>query len=786
MRKAKKVHDFLEKGRKSMLIEQVIYILIGFIMNFIIEKKIPHNVPLWRKFATIFGFFVCVFILSVLLEFFKMPLRAFPTLPQGVIVIFLLVILFILKYEKISYNEKEMSAEVRKFTNNILENTTTFLFSGNMDFWGAKVKSHSKSDEECTGQYMDDSEEYNQLLATQKEVGAKIKMLCKFDKEGSENLLSRCIDSTNRMEFISRSYGTMEENHRNQILRIGKMKHDLGSNIELRFYPSTEEGYFRARCIKDNHNQFKIMLYTPEIKQKGRQWRIGAILPVFGAKKEEKIYSYEIINTQEHGKGHYISLINGKWESAATRQDEDIVEICRLFYKYHTRKRVALLYAEAYEVSRLQSNARKEFPPFGVLYLAAQIKKSEGWEVDVLPVSIPTGDKREHPINLDSYDAVGFSITSTYAFYVFKQYLARQEEDCFKDKFIFAGGYYAEIEHQKVFNDLRATVILRGEGEESVCDLLEWHGNRRQKGGLPLNVYIKNGAKIEAKGPPAIIDDLNKLPFPERSCLPSEDVYMSNRLPDSNCTMVHMLFSRGCSYKCAYCAAGQDGRNSTVRYRSANNILEELRGLKSKIQGFSIIDDCFLTKRETALEICTAIKSVDLKWSLAARVDQIDDEILKALQSSGCREIKFGVETGSDELLERMKKGCTVRQAESALEQAKAYGFNVKIFLISGLPGENAETNEATKTFLRSAGKYIDRISLLRFAPLPGSAIYSNPELYGIKKESLSEINYSSMKLYHDTADWWSDSSILASNNNIYKDLYSTLSNKYFKKKFNK
>lgn len=132
---------------------------------------------------------------------------------------------------------------------------------------------------------------------------------------------------------------------------------------------------------------------------------------------------------------------------------------------------------------------------------------------------------------------------------------------------------------------------------------------------------------------------------------------MTDRLAGTELRMVHMLFSRGCIYNCFYCAAGQDNRIREIRYRNKFKIVEELQMLKNlySIDGFSIIDDCFLTDQEKAIEICDYIadQNLNLKWSLAARVDSINDEVLTALRKSGCIEIKFGVETGSDLLLKK-------------------------------------------------------------------------------------------------------------------------------------
>lgn len=247
---------------------------------------------------------------------------------------------------------------------------------------------------------------------------------------------------------------------------------------------------------------------------------------------------------------------------------------------------------------------------------------------------------------------------------------------------------------------------------------------------------------------------------------------MNDRLANTNYKMVHVIFSRGCAYNCVYCGVPREG-NRKVRYRTPKNIIDELEHLKNMgIEGFSIIDDCFLTDQKLALAIIDQIEKTGLKWSLTARVDQINDSIVAALKKSGCLEIKFGIETGSNTILTAMKKGFTVEEARTAIELVRSYDIGVKAFIITGLPGEDMTTNNETKEFLKEMGKdKINRISLLRFVPLPGSQIYENPKAYGIKKDIKKTIDYSCYKLYDGATNWWKNEEDFELRNVIYEDI---------------
>lgn len=331
-------------------------------------------------------------------------------------------------------------------------------------------------------------------------------------------------------------------------------------------------------------------------------------------------------------------------------------------------------------------------------------------------------------------------------------------------------------------------MILKGEGEESIIQLL----NKSVQYGFNAKLYSKvSGTSYlyhgKLKEKDNICIDLNKIPIPERSFLPGDYIAMTRNIAGKKCKIAHVLMSRGCAYHCAYCGVRTIG-NRTVRYRNADNILRELLQLKEiyNIEGFSIVDDCFLTNKEKALEIIKKIKSANLIWSLAARIDQIDSEILYYLKESGCMEIKFGLETGSDEILKKMEKGITVEQAKKVINMVCDMGLTTKVFIISGLPGENDQTNQETIDFLNEMGtEKIKRISLLRFVPLPGSKIYDNPSNYGIRSDIKNDLEnldmYKRYRLYDEETNWWENEEDFEKRKEYYEKLRAFIDSKWAK-----
>jgi len=141
---------------------------------------------------------------------------------------------------------------------------------------------------------------------------------------------------------------------------------------------------------------------------------------------------------------------------------------------------------------------------------------------------------------------------------------------------------------------------------------------------------------------------------------------------------------RGCPFPCRFCAAAQ----TRIQYRSGASARAELEHLIDtyRIDGFAIVDDNFIVNKHKVRDICTSIRDLHLSWSALSRVDTIDQALLQDMATSGCIEVKFGMESGSQALLKAMRKNTTQAQIRRAVAMAKQAGIKVKVFLIHGSP----------------------------------------------------------------------------------------------------
>lgn len=196
-----------------------------------------------------------------------------------------------------------------------------------------------------------------------------------------------------------------------------------------------------------------------------------------------------------------------------------------------------------------------------------------------------------------------------------------------------------------------------------------------------------------------LIHDLDDLPLPRHDLLPLQRY----RAPLVGGPYAFVVTARGCPAGCRFCIKHVSyGR--AVRWRSPEHVLDEIEALVALgVRDIHMYADLFTVNREQTLGICEGlisrfggIKGKRLRWTCNSRVDFVDEELLQAMARSGCWMISWGLESGSDAMLQRMHKGTNVALAERSLRWAKQAGIMNWGYFIIGLPGESEETIRQT------------------------------------------------------------------------------------------
>jgi anaerobic magnesium-protoporphyrin IX monomethyl ester cyclase len=407
--------------------------------------------------------------------------------------------------------------------------------------------------------------------------------------------------------------------------------------------------------------------------------------------------------------------------------------------------KVALLYPEVYDMARFKEH-RKEFPPFGVLYLAAVMEQA-GHAVAIRKVT--PGNAR---LDLGDFDAVGFSLASSATYGIMRR--AREHATIRDDALVMVGGVHCNFYPEQSLRDFGAHVATDGESEETILEILA-HASSRCFDDVAGALWW-DGTVLRRGRPRPLLRDIDQLPLPARHLLPTDDFIISDRLAGTDLRMAHVMFSRGCPFPCSFCAAGQ----TRIQYRSGVSARAELTHLIDVygIEGFAIVDDNFIVNKAKVADICDQIVDLGLKWSALSRVDTVDELLLAKMSSSGCIEVKYGMESGSEGLLKAMRKNTKQDQITRSVHAAVNVGIQAKVFIIHGYPGENMATTEETIKLLGTLRGAISRVSLFRFVPLPGTQVYEQAETHGIRGTHLQadwDGDWSKFHIHHNERQWW-------------------------------
>jgi anaerobic magnesium-protoporphyrin IX monomethyl ester cyclase len=260
-------------------------------------------------------------------------------------------------------------------------------------------------------------------------------------------------------------------------------------------------------------------------------------------------------------------------------------------------------------------------------------------------------------------------------------------------------------------------VVVVGEGEATTLELMEALGGGVSRDALRgvKGICFADGNEVVATPARDRIRDLDGLPLPLYEAVKVEQY-----------PMVNIVFSRGCPYRCAFCDVAPMWGRQHVR-RSVGAVVEEIKLLKSRYgrTRFEFTDETFVLGREKIFEFCDRLKreGLDIKWSCTGRVNLVTREMLAEMASAGCEALFFGIESGSDRVLDRVTKDFKVAEAVEALHMTLEFMKPVASF-IWGFPFETDV--DLVETLLLSM--YLSQIGvdsrLNRLAPFPLMPLY--------------------------------------------------------------
>ncbi|MBE7492284.1 MAG: B12-binding domain-containing radical SAM protein [Planctomycetes bacterium] len=411
--------------------------------------------------------------------------------------------------------------------------------------------------------------------------------------------------------------------------------------------------------------------------------------------------------------------------------------------------RVALIHIRDPQFYAIQEGRRSKwgnpevmgFPPIGIMCLSAVLKQA-GHECVMYDQANP-----ETPMEAitkavveSKPDLVGMSFLSTTS-YPYAKIQARAIRAAWPEAKLAFGGVFASLNALQVKEQCPyVDFVCRGDGEQLILDLLN---NLHDPSGVLGVTWAKDG-KIVHNTDRKLERALDQWPLPDRASLKLdfvESMPLDVPVVLSRERFTTMQTSRGCPWPCIFCDIPifNEGK---WRSRSPESVVREMKQLQE--QGYGavyFVDDHFLLQPKRIEAICNGIikEGIKIKWGVEGRVDSVVQSLFPLMARANCRTIMFGIESGSQKILDRLKKQQTLEQIETAVKNAKKAGIEiVHGFFVVGSPDETRE--DMRKTFSFAARLPLDTFGFNRLCVYRGTPLWHE---------------YMNRGLVNDTEDWY-------------------------------
>jgi len=361
-------------------------------------------------------------------------------------------------------------------------------------------------------------------------------------------------------------------------------------------------------------------------------------------------------------------------------------------------------------------------PPLGIMGIAAFLE-ARGIDTEIIDCyGTPlTGKELADEILRRGPDGVGFSCTTSSFLegYRIAELLKEMRPDL---PIVFGGAHACSVGSSLLDSFSAIDYLVLGEGEQTMFELAA-SGFRNPKA-VP-GVAFRNNGVATLSGQRELIANLDDLPFPAYRRL--HDFPRRYNLPlfsYPTAPNTSIISSRGCPYNCSYCDRSVFSRG--FRFNSPDYITDHMSMLNRDfgIRHVFFYDDLFTFDRKRVAEFCELKerKRIPVTYNCIARLEHVDNELLRLLKRSGCWQVNFGIESGDPEVLKKHRKFYDLDEVQRKLGMVRKAGMRVKGLFMIGLPGETEETIRRTIDYALQLP--LDEVNVTKFTPFPGAPIY--------------------------------------------------------------
>lgn len=384
---------------------------------------------------------------------------------------------------------------------------------------------------------------------------------------------------------------------------------------------------------------------------------------------------------------------------------------------------VLLVNAAVKKINRHASLA----PPLGLLYITSTLRHA-GHTVKIIDFNVDglNLDLLRNTIQLLQPKVLGISaLTETFPNAV---RIAQAAKEVSPSIVVVMGGPHPTLMYQEALGEQTVDVVVIGEGENTMLELVNHFAIESGSLDTIKGIAFRDEGEIKITPERAFIEDPDLLPYPERRLLDLSRY-------EAPATI---LSSRGgCPYSCRYCAVNNIWKGQR-RYRKATNVLDEMLSIVRDGQSEKIVfvDDIFTLNKRYVYELCGEMKKlgrVPFTWICTSRADLVDENLLQEMHSAGCNGITYGVEAGSQKILEDMDKRLSLAQVMKAARISLDTGVKVTCAFMFPHPQDTEHTVREQMRFMKLLVDMGAQVSLSFTTPLPGTYYYENINELGMK-----------------------------------------------------
>ncbi len=366
-------------------------------------------------------------------------------------------------------------------------------------------------------------------------------------------------------------------------------------------------------------------------------------------------------------------------------------------------------------------NIQKD-PPVGLLYIATVLLE-DGYAVEITDANAENLSVADVMDRIAAFQPNLVGISANFSpLHNSALMLCRRVKALCSDIWTVVGGNHATACAEYMLEQSGGSLnfVARGQGERVLPNLVRALNSSLDISCIKGITYMQGGKAVSNDDEP-LIDDLDSLPLPAYHLL-KMDLY----------DRYNLITSRGCPFKCNYCASSVICNK--VRYRSPEKIAEEIEHLVQHYgqKHFWFSDDTFTANFKHTNELLDLLigKGLDISWSCLTRVNRTKRDLLEKMKQAGCKYISYGVESGDQAMLDRMNKRITLEDVREALLLTKDVGIDMYAFFLIGYPGDTAESVERSFELIRETG--LTGVSFAIVIPLPGTTLWRYLEEQGL------------------------------------------------------